>query len=320
MARPRKSSYKKYKDEKTPPGKKSKGSDRLSSLPDQLIASILSHLPAKEVFQTCMLAKGWCDVWALVPSLSFDLRDFNDDFKRFKDFVRNFLLERDGTMDTQSFRFLCEGLETIDCLDWATFDRIELIGYLVKHNIKNFELSYEGYLRLDIADCLFTCQTLENLKLSVKRWHLEQLKPSTVYLPRLRKLDLTQICFHDGELEKILSGCPVLEELRLDECALEMSSFSCHRVKRLQLLNPIAHERTITIYVPFVENLVLSSDTDCRFLLKNTSKLTHAFWLDVSGVEEEEYACHLLNSLCGVKDLEISSSSVKVYHFSSFKS
>jgi hypothetical protein len=90
-----------------------------------------------------------------------------------------------------------------------------------------------------------------------------------------------------------------------------MSSFSCHNEKRLQFLDPKAFEETITIYVPFVENLVFDSDTDCGFILKSTSKVTYAFLLDDSSVEEEEYACHLLNRLSGIEDLEISSLSAK---------
>lgn len=323
MTRSRKGSYKKYKEEKTSSRIKIMKSkinyDRLSSLPDELIVSILSRLTAKEVAQTCILSKRLCNLWTLVPSLCFDIRDCNDDFKRFKEFVRKFLLKRDGARDIHSFRILCDGLETIDCLDWFSSDLSDWIKYAVEHNTRIFELSYVGYFRLDIPDCLFTCETLEDVKLKLQRWHLEELKPSAVCLPRLRKLDLTQIHFQDDHLEKILSGCPILEDLRLDDCELQISSFSCHSVKRLQLLDPKTCQKSITVSVPCVENLLFSGDRDCMFILKSISKLTHAIWLDGSSVEEEEHASHLLSSLSGVHDLEISSASVKVHPFSSFK-
>ncbi|KAJ4786551.1 F-box protein family [Rhynchospora pubera] len=159
-------------------------SDRLSRLSDELIVSVLSLLPAKEVAQTCILSKRWRNLWAAVPSLCFAMRDWNNDFKKFMGFVCNFLLKRDKTIDTQIFHILCQ-----DCSGIVSSEVNEWITYAVEHNPKILKLSFSDYD--GIPDCVFTCKTLESLKLKMKFWKPMDLKPSEIVcLPKLRNLDL----------------------------------------------------------------------------------------------------------------------------------
>ncbi|KAJ4794414.1 F-box protein family-like protein [Rhynchospora pubera] len=64
-----------------------KGADRISSLPADIIISILSRLPVKDAVRTSALARSWRHLWTLLPSLRLgcyrdrlgDTRDRYDD-------------------------------------------------------------------------------------------------------------------------------------------------------------------------------------------------------------------------------------------------
>lgn len=51
------------------PPASSRGVDRLSSLPDEILAQILSFLPAHVAARTCVLARSWRGVWKLTRRL-----------------------------------------------------------------------------------------------------------------------------------------------------------------------------------------------------------------------------------------------------------
>jgi hypothetical protein len=64
--------------------------DRLSKLPDEILAQILSLLPAQEAVQTCILGRTWRDVWKIAPRLLIT-GDYVDEVN---DFVDHLLRER----------------------------------------------------------------------------------------------------------------------------------------------------------------------------------------------------------------------------------
>ncbi|KAJ4805022.1 hypothetical protein LUZ62_017588 [Rhynchospora pubera] len=282
-------------------------SDSLSSLPDELIVSILSLLPAKEVARTCILSKRWRNLWTIVPSLCFDSRDWDGDLEKFAAFVSKFLHKRDGATDTHIFRILCHGMYINDNLDPIYSEATKWVTYAVEDHPRILELSFSGCCSLHIPDCLFTCKTLENLKLKMRGWDLLELKSSAVYLPRLTNLNLNRINFNVDNFDEFLSRCPILKDLSMEYCALNMPKFSCHSVKRLQIHYPRTSDETLSISAPCVENLVFNGDMDSRIILKDMPMVTQAIITVHSFVKREEYNCHLLSRLNGINSLDISS-------------
>ena len=57
-------------------GSSAGGPDRLSSLPDCLLHTIMSFLQARQAVQTCMLSTRWRHLWRSVPCLDIDLAEF----------------------------------------------------------------------------------------------------------------------------------------------------------------------------------------------------------------------------------------------------
>jgi len=51
------------------------GQDKISDLPDHIIGSILSFLPAVDAVGTCVLSKRWKNLWKIVIELSFQDSD-----------------------------------------------------------------------------------------------------------------------------------------------------------------------------------------------------------------------------------------------------
>ncbi|KAJ0456041.1 putative leucine-rich repeat domain superfamily, F-box-like domain superfamily [Helianthus annuus] len=45
--------------------------DRLTSLSDDLLISILSHIDTKQAVQSSILSKRWVNLWTLLPVLNF---------------------------------------------------------------------------------------------------------------------------------------------------------------------------------------------------------------------------------------------------------
>jgi hypothetical protein len=74
--------------------------DRLSALPDELLHSVLSFLPAQEVVRTTVLSKRWTDLWRSVPRIILDFfnfrrgsrEDWTKGWKRMEDFTNNILM------------------------------------------------------------------------------------------------------------------------------------------------------------------------------------------------------------------------------------
>ncbi|TVU14370.1 hypothetical protein EJB05_37833, partial [Eragrostis curvula] len=50
--------------------------DRLSSLPDGLLHTIMSFLKARQAVQTCVLSRRWEKLWCSMPCLDIDQREF----------------------------------------------------------------------------------------------------------------------------------------------------------------------------------------------------------------------------------------------------
>ncbi|PAN10283.1 hypothetical protein PAHAL_2G084200 [Panicum hallii] len=90
--------------------------DRLSALPDGVIHTVLSFLPAPEVVRTCLLSRRWRSLWRSVPRINLDMKDFGismmttrdgaleEKWARFEDFATNLLLFHDNTSSLGEFR------------------------------------------------------------------------------------------------------------------------------------------------------------------------------------------------------------------------
>ncbi|KAF9619611.1 hypothetical protein IFM89_007932 [Coptis chinensis] len=185
------------------------GVDRFIRLPLPLIYHIVSFLPVEEMVRTCVLSKGWRNVWSTVPSFHFnhDLYLSKEERDFFK-FVESVLLRRDG-LDIQKFSL------SLGYKPRSGDSRVNSwIIYALRHNVQVLHISNDN-TSIAWTPQIFTCESLREFKL-----HNEDLKlPTLISLPVLTTLHLSSVAILNGHLHvAFFSACPCLETLILEEC------------------------------------------------------------------------------------------------------
>ncbi|XP_027150218.1 F-box protein At4g22280-like [Coffea eugenioides] len=167
--------------------------NRISAIPDELLSHILSFLPTRESAVTSLLSTRWRYLFASRPEIDRSpLRKFKLSLMRVVESYR-------GALDSLiSAALLCQLQELEISVDNRSSYRERL--------------SPEG---------IFTCKTLTSLRLL---WRGVDFKlTSPVCLPNLKLLCLIgpmfQLGDHDDSLQRLIQGCPLLQELEL-HCAL----------------------------------------------------------------------------------------------------
>ncbi|KAL1189741.1 F-box/LRR-repeat protein [Cardamine amara subsp. amara] len=212
--------------------------DLISSLPNALISHILSFLPTKEAASTSVLSKKWRYLFAYVTNLEFDnsvylhpevgkQEGYDKPSESFMEFVDRVLaLQGNGILN----RF------SLDCSDYVDEARVaSWISNVMGRGVSDL------YLRLmfvTFPSKIFVSKTLVRLRLGTTEDLCITRDVKDVFLPKLKTLYIDSLSFmEDGVgLAKLLSGCPVIEELVLIDIAWEFWDFcavSSTTLKRL---------------------------------------------------------------------------------------
>ncbi|KAG8367894.1 hypothetical protein BUALT_Bualt16G0120200 [Buddleja alternifolia] len=206
-------------------------SDRLSSLPDDVLCHILSFLPTKFSVATSILATRYRFLWADVPNLDFDC-DIHYGESSFVETISRVMSLRNAR-DINTFRLRLLG----DIL----FDEAEADAQLdtwirttIAHNVQSLDIDLD--YQIELPPCLLTCKTLVNLSL---HFCDREGMPDAIFLPNLKRLHL-DCCQYGGDekLQGLISGCPVLEELDIELISvydLECCVISSPTIKWLKL-------------------------------------------------------------------------------------
>ncbi|KAL6657391.1 hypothetical protein ACP70R_005171 [Stipagrostis hirtigluma subsp. patula] len=249
--------------------------DRLSALPDETLIRILSHLGSIEAARTSALSCRWSRLHAAVPVV--DLVDSKTGTwchdgppggrqpACFDHQVNSALLCRDPSAPIRAFRLVvCHTTTTLldQWISIALTSGVEELDVKLKYRdfydqalcpfgpyeepSADFNLQrVHPYVRTP-AD-LFRCRTLRRLRLT--NWTLG-LPPRDAPLESLDTLFLKRIMAPQGALQRLISLCPRLADLTLEECpsATEVTVASahlrrfamacCHHCRRVELRTP----------------------------------------------------------------------------------
>lgn len=236
------------------------GDDRLSALPDATLTHILSYLPSDQAVRTSTLSSRWLHVFTAVPVV--DLAAPPRRPCRVDDTVNSVLLGRDGAAPIRSFRVV--GFRSIPSAtliyQWiaaALFGGAETIEFdLPTPDADICPTPWNGgdsrasdFLRRNLCTMprnLFSSNgaaTLRHLRLGNCKLDLPEHEHS-LSLGSLETLSLRRINAPEHTLQRLISGCPRLAELTLDECPtvrrisvvlLQLRTFTircCHRASR----------------------------------------------------------------------------------------
>ncbi|KAI8558066.1 hypothetical protein RHMOL_Rhmol04G0059600 [Rhododendron molle] len=215
-----------------------KGNDIISSLPEHVLHHILSFLSTKDAIRSSVLSTKWKYLWTSIANIdlkeTYHLAGEKEDGS-FLDFVERVLLLHDAS-DIKSL--------TLSSYQLVDSSRVNSwISASIRHNIEELDLSLLWKTQPVLPCCLFTCQSLVALKLSMC-WVLEV--PCSTQFSNLKSLKLSNVTFSDdNSTQHLFSSCPMLQELALLNCGWE-------------------NLMTITICIPSLKSLTL--DNNYEFL------------------------------------------------------
>ncbi|KAH0866278.1 LOW QUALITY PROTEIN: hypothetical protein HID58_083489 [Brassica napus] len=303
------------------------GRDRISELPESLLTQILSYLPTNQSVQTSVLSTRWKNLYLSVPGL-----DLNCSFIRY-DADEVFLTFIDKLLEfsPESSLFTVK----VKCRDTMIDGFKDRIGTMINRGTQHLDVESSIYYFEDdnslypIVDMmpmnLLTSRTLFYLKLSSSGL----MDPGFVYMPCLKFMHLEEVKWR-VHLEKLLSGCPVLEELTLlrdmdDDYAIGNDEFGVMLV-RSQSLKRFSwdyHSRvecTLEIDAPGLEHMSLGDDQFDSIVVKNLSSL---FFVKVGvlfntwNVSKSNEIREFLNGILSVRDMIIFGMTVHAFeHYS----
>ncbi|XP_010476311.1 PREDICTED: probable FBD-associated F-box protein At1g32375 [Camelina sativa] len=207
--------------------------DRISQLPDDLLLKILSNLPfTNNVMATMVLSKRWQFLWMLVPKLVYD--DGYNDLKRerFIRFVdRSLLLHEAPVLETLHFKLG----KTCDVQDFRVWIR-DAHKLCPRELIIEIDNHSENDTPVTLFRSLYKCfRMLVTLKLSYAV--LVNDLSSDISFPFLKRLSLKAMGYPDDDfVVKLLSSCPVLEDLDVTLCTFDNVVILSVRVPSLKTL------------------------------------------------------------------------------------
>lgn len=169
-------------------------------------------MPLPDVVRTCILSKRWKRLWASVQSLEFkNLHRITN----FENFVNSLLMQRE-LLDVSTFRLKLPERYDESINVW--------IVYAINHGAKVLDLEFDRFVEegYELPDRLFTSQTLEELCVR----HIEGIIgfPRSISLKGLKKLHVSFLELCSGDVQNMISGCPMIESLHIEMCEISCAS------------------------------------------------------------------------------------------------
>ncbi|KAL0756344.1 hypothetical protein Bca101_094012 [Brassica carinata] len=246
--------------------------DRLSSLTDCLIFQIFLNLPTKDVVQTSALYTRWTTLWKDVHGLDLDTEDFNT-HEIFVSFVDNFL-ERNRGSSIHLFKVTYDSSYKPDLVNRWVDTAVRL---KVEHLDVSDDLSAQDIM---MNPKVYTCSSLVSLRLV----GMSLPSPERVSLPSLKDIVLIVVEYtNPWALEKLISQCPVLENVSIDRiygdgmpilrvCSQSLLSFMHYWDKN----DDYEKDRIVEIDAPMLKCLRISDGGTASFIIKNQPSLVEA--------------------------------------------
>ncbi|KAL3620484.1 hypothetical protein CASFOL_035396 [Castilleja foliolosa] len=280
--------------------------DRLSALPDCLIIHILSLLEVKQSAITCLLSKRWQFLWTQSPRLIFSEKRIRIQPQEVQDFVnrvnRTLVICGRNDLDTFELEFPYKNRYTPDVHVW--------VGFAVKSKAKQVSLLLNDY-SYTLPQTMFQSAYLK--RLTLRGCVMAPL--GTIGWPLLTELSILYSELQQHVVDKILSGCPVLHCLVLNDCwgfsRLELSSKSLYELEvsdshpeecggdgvyepLLQISAPYLHTLSVTLY-----------PKERKLCLENTPSLVRATFEFLYWDNDEEVISNAMELLEKIRHVKV---------------
>ncbi|KAJ3704015.1 hypothetical protein LUZ61_007720 [Rhynchospora tenuis] len=282
--------------------------DRLSSLPDELLVTLLSFLPTEVAARTSGLSHRFRHLWKAIPSLRLICRRNQED--KFISMADNALLRRHPSHPLLSL-----------CLKFCYYCNASLLDSYIPSLLAKAvslglrHLAVKGYLDLlPILPSIFSIDSLESLSLASRFYYSTRpslIFPSGFTLTCLRSLSLQLYDVEPASLNQLVSELCSLEDLSLENYDIDMDiiSLSSRTVKTLKLILYCSGLNTLGLFLPSLESLHLDTYGSFSSLFHIHGQfplLKRAFiMLDEVQGEDVNAVSKLLNSLGHVEELTL---------------
>ncbi|KAG7557323.1 FBD domain [Arabidopsis suecica] len=270
--------------------------DRISGLPDEVLVKILSFAPTKVAVSTSILSKRWEFLWMWLTKLEFGGKLYSEsEFNSLQCFLdRNLPLHRAPVIE--SFRLVLSdpNLKPEDIKMWVLV--------VVSRYVRELEIYSSQKKQNILPSSLYTCNSLVILKLN---GGILLDVPRMVCLPSLKTLELKDVIFfNDASLQRLLSNCPVLEDLMV-------ALYYHENMEKLTVIVPSLHRLSLYIWYNcefFIDTpslgyfMLVDRSNSNSYLIENMPKLMEAY-VNVTFADIKS----LIGSITSVKRLTISS-------------
>ncbi|CAL5089868.1 unnamed protein product [Urochloa decumbens] len=274
-----------------PPGEDGGDPDLISRLPDELLGSIITLLPTKDGGRTQILARRWRPLWRSAPlNLDADFTGGNTTtgYDYYYERVASKLLKLLSAHEAPVRRFSLN----LNCRGSGGLDR-SIESFLQSPRIRDVK-EFELYVRGELPPCLVSFSPAALRVLCVcSHTEIPSLTACTLSFPSLKQLSLVDVTISESALCGVLSRCPVLETLLLDNivCALRVLSV-CLETKIPSLtacmLNFPSLKQLSLVYVNISESALRGLLSRCPVLVTL-----------------------LLDNICGARRVQISSRTLR---------
>uniref|UniRef100_A0A0D3HAT4 F-box domain-containing protein n=1 Tax=Oryza barthii TaxID=65489 RepID=A0A0D3HAT4_9ORYZ len=262
--------------------------DWFSDVPDDVILNIMSFLTTRQAVQTCVLSRRWLNLWRSVPCINADVGEFQRsdteweeyDQEResaFKMFMDRVLELRNPAAPIRTFRFRCCRLDGFEgTSDEADMNRWITHAMQKQPWVLDILVLYDA-LKLDHS--AFTCR----------------------YLTRIKFINVLMM---PGFFQQLEMGCPVLENLFLDESIVADVEISSRTLKVLTIKSTqFSYKFRTTISTPSVTYLKLWRPVNGIYVFNDMPLLVTSI-LVLYDVQDSSDFCQNLRSLSAAKRLE----------------
>ncbi|CAH8278302.1 unnamed protein product [Arabidopsis lyrata] len=251
------------------------GRDRISELPDGLLNHILMYLHIEESIRTSVLSSRWRDIWLKVPGLDLNLFDFPAHGVLFGSLMDKFLEVNSGRLQKFKLKY-----ENEPYYYYYLSDRfVPWIATVVDRGIQHLDVTTTNNAPMTIdfmPSNIFKSKTLVSLKLV--NVGLDNPK-FVVSLPCLKIMHLEDIFYSPLIVEKLLSSCPVLEDLTIVRNHEDFFNFLLVRSQTLKTFRLTfdwemgSTDFSVEIDAPGLKYMSFRDSQSDRIVVKNLSSL-----------------------------------------------
>ncbi|TYH74283.1 hypothetical protein ES332_D05G388400v1 [Gossypium tomentosum] len=199
--------------------------DFISNLHNEVLARIISDLPAIEAIRTTLLSRRWKDLWRYASRLDFDpkgvrklcgddIDDPREEISRVVKNIENVLLSHKRNLISCRIVHLLSSCRNGDVEKWIKYltseKKVQELAFRCDDFQHQFYRRSRSGLGLNLPSGIFSCETLQSLEFT--HYSIRSDSPFH-HCHNLKTLKLYHCAISTETLEAIVSSCDLLEHL-----------------------------------------------------------------------------------------------------------